>query len=67
MIETIIELADGWKLICGGGQLNCFCGEDITILDAEGIERYYWHHLEWQEDPVVVMGSIMTVIGLHSK
>lgn len=35
----------------------------VRITDLEGNEVVYWHFNEWQEEPQLVMGAILAVIG----
>jgi len=57
MEEVIVRLADGCTL-CSGSE-NRIAGDYVRLCDPDGEEIAYWDHLEWQEDPILVMGAII--------
>ncbi len=60
--EVVVKLANGMSLRSGvynpkpGSLLS---GEYVRLCDKKGRELVYWDNLEWQEDPVLVMGAIL--------
>jgi len=34
-------------------------GDYVRVCDPKGIEIQYWDSMEWQEEPVLVMGAIL--------
>lgn len=55
--EVVAELADGWTLVSGA--TDYVSGEYVTLRRPDGTVYAHWDSVEWQEDPVLVMGAII--------
>lgn len=63
--EIIVDLASGWSLRSGSEQH--ISGEYVRLVDPAGREIFYWHHDEWETDPILVMGAIINAAAVTSK
>jgi hypothetical protein len=54
----VVRLADGWTLRSGPDG-DFVSGDYVRLVRPDGTEHLYWHHDEWQTDPVLVMGAII--------
>jgi len=59
MDELIITLKDGCTLRVGHDEDSGRYGQYVRVCEPDGKEVQYWHHNEWQEDPILVMGALM--------
>ena len=57
--EVVVQLADGCTLRSGCPNEGRESGEYVRLCDADGDEVMYWHHDEWRDDPILVMGAII--------
>lgn len=57
--EVVVRLADGWTIRSAAAELTS--GEYVRICRPDESEYVYYHHNEWQEDPVLVMGAIINI------
>lgn len=55
--EIVVQLADGWSLRSSDPEL--MSGDYVRLCRPDGSEYLYWHHDEWQADPVLVMGALL--------
>lgn len=55
--EVVVPVANGCTLRSGSEEY--MAGDYVRLVDPDGEELCYWDNLEWQEDPVSVMGAIM--------
>lgn len=55
--EILVELANGYSLRSGSEEYHA--GDYVRLCNEIGEEIAYWDHLEWQEEPVEVMGAIL--------
>ncbi len=61
--SVVLKLADGWELrsgICDHGLAAVTCGEWVSLHEPGGREYAYWDQSEWQAEPVLVMGAIIS-------
>jgi len=56
--ETIVELKNGCSL--RSSDKNYIAGDYVRLCDPTGKEIKYWDHKEWQEEPVLVIGAIIS-------
>lgn len=54
--ETVVELADGSTLRTAAGEL---LGSYVRLCEPDGDEYLYYDHVEWAEDPELVMGALL--------
>jgi hypothetical protein len=55
--EIIVELKNGMTL--RSSSTDRLAGDYVCLCNEDGKEIAYWHHDEWQTDPILVMGAIM--------
>jgi hypothetical protein len=55
--ETIVHLANGNTIRSNSETL--MAGDYVRICDPNGKEVGYWDHMEWVEEPILVMGAIL--------
>jgi hypothetical protein len=55
--EVVVALANGYTLRSGAE--DRISGEYVRLCDPDGYEVMYWHHDEWDADPIMVMGAIL--------
>ena len=54
---TCLVLDNGNKIISTSEKH--MAGDYVRVVSKDGVEIGYWDNLEWQEDPIVVMGAIL--------
>lgn len=60
--KKIIRFRDG-SYACSGSDGTYECGDYVAIFSPMGDEIAYWDHREWQTDPVLVMGAIISAMA----
>jgi len=57
--DLVLTLANGCS-IATDGDANYSYGDCVVVYDAEGNEIGQWAHEEWRDDPILVMGAILS-------